>query len=303
MSVKYGKLAPLRYDARAKPRNARDIVRYMLARTQALFVYQGLPETIPRREYELILQTNGNVAITKVNGKLYALAGGLGGEPNPYYFPTIYTVANPALKFSKALEIGKDCELVRNDSMYIGLLPLLEKYAVLMAENELSMKIADVNSRILGLVAAGTDAEKASAEEYFRKIEAGDPGVIASNAFLDSIKAMPYGSAGQQRQLTDLIEYEQYLKASLYNELGLNSNYNMKRESLAAGEIDMNQDAIKPFVDDMLDSRRECWERVNKMFGTNVTVDLGSAWKEAEQEQEQEQEPKQEGGAEDGNEP
>lgn len=81
------------------------------------------------------------------------------------------------------------------------------------------------------------------------------------------------------RTFTDLIEYQQYLKASWFNEIGLNANYNMKREKLSTTESQMNSDALLPLVDDMLEQRRLGVEKVNEMFGTNITVDFCSSWK------------------------
>ena len=50
-------------------------VRYMLIRTQAMFEYQGLPDTIPQTALEYLLQTKGSCFITEVEGQLYALSG------------------------------------------------------------------------------------------------------------------------------------------------------------------------------------------------------------------------------------
>lgn len=53
----------------------------------------------------------------------------------------------------------------------------------------------------------------------------------------------------------------------------------MKRESLNSSESQLNDDALLPFVDDMLLSRQESFNKVNEMFGTNIQVDLGLSWK------------------------
>ena len=111
-------------------------ILYMLARTQSMFDYENLPETIPSRNLEIMLQLNGNVFFTQVDGKYYVFTGGLGGEPDVYYEPTIYTVANPALNFSKNLKIGEDGILIRSDSYGVGLLPMMQKYSALLVENE-----------------------------------------------------------------------------------------------------------------------------------------------------------------------
>ena len=53
----------------------------------------------------------------------------------------------------------------------------------------------------------------------------------------------------------------------------------MKRERLNTQEVSMNIDALMPYVDAMLTERVEGVKRVNEMFGTDITVTLGSSWK------------------------
>ena len=71
--------------------------------------------------------------------------------------------------------------------------------------------------------------------------------------------------------IKELIELKQYLTGSWYNEIGLNANFNMKREAINESEADLNEDAL-------LQMRIDGWERFNKMFGTNVKVKLSSSW-------------------------
>lgn len=255
----------------------RDYCIYMLDRTQRMFEYTGLPDTIPARMLELQLQINGFSCIAKHNGELYAYWGGLGGEPDVYLRPTLCVVANAAQKFSKQFEIGKDCVIVRNDSFLYGVMPLYRRYATAMAENDISFMMASINSRIQALITAPDDSTKAAGEKFLEDIASGKLGVIASNEFLDGLKAQPV--QGSMRTFTDLIEYQQYLKASWYNEIGLNANYNMKREKLSTTESQMNNDALLPLVDDMLEQRKIGVEEINEMFGTNITVEFSSTWK------------------------
>lgn len=78
--------------------------------------------------------------------------------------------------------------------------------------------------------------------------------------------------------ITQLIELIQYYKASMYNELGLNANYNMKRERLNLGEVSMNVDVLLPYVDNMLKERQNAVEKINEMFDTEISVKLASSW-------------------------
>ena len=96
----------LDFDFADKSACTRQHVAYMLDRTQSMFRWDGLPDTIPSRALELFLQTNGNVCFYKHSGDLYVFTGGMGGEPDVYYMPTVYTIANPALKLSKSLYLS-----------------------------------------------------------------------------------------------------------------------------------------------------------------------------------------------------
>ena len=78
--------------------------------------------------------------------------------------------------------------------------------------------------------------------------------------------------------ITQLIELIQYYKANMYNELGLNANYNMKRERLNLGEVSMNVDVLLPYVDNMLKERQNAVEKINEMFDTEISVKLASSW-------------------------
>ncbi len=269
------------YDFKNKGRCIGSRVAYTLARTQAMFKYDGLPDTIPRRSLELYFQINGFVGFAEHKNDLYAFFGGLGGEPDPNYMPTDFIVSNPALKLSRTYKINKDCVIVPNDSMYYGLMPMLQRYATMEAEAELSLFIATINSRIIDLISAADERTKASAEVFIKRIVDGDLSIVAETPFFDgmALKVQPYGERGSET-ITNLIEEIQYLKASAFNELGLNANYNMKRESLNTSESQMNNDALMPLVDDMLRCRKEGLEKVNAMFGTNITVDFDSSWKQ-----------------------
>lgn len=264
------------YDFNDKELAVRNYIAYMLDRTQRIFEYKGLPDTIPQRMLEFLLQVNGYACFGKCNGDLYAFYGGLGGEPDAYYRPTICVVANPYLKFNKSFKIDEDCVIMRNDSLLYGLLPLFSRYATAMAENDISFRLSSVNTRIEFLLSAPDDNTKAAAEKFLKDIEEGKQGVIASNEFLEGIKAQEVGRS--MRTFTDLIEYQQYLKASWFNEIGLNANYNMKREKLSTTESQMNNDALLPLVEDMLEQRRLALEKINEMFGTDISVDFASSW-------------------------
>lgn len=257
-------------------------INYMLCKTLRMFEYDNLPKTIPKFNLELLLQTKGVGVITKVEDKLYAFYGGWGGVPDAYYLPTKFIVANPYLKFNKTLTINDDCVLIKNDSLIQGLIPLSKKYSSLLCENDISLRLTTIISRMQKFISAGDDTTKKSAEKYLNDLVNGDLGVIANKKFIESLQVD--NSQITNNQIKDLIEEHQYLKASWYNELGLNANYNMKRESLNSSEVALNDDILTPYIDDMLKCREEFVEKVNNMYGTNIKVRLSSAWKDNKRE-------------------
>lgn len=280
------------YDFTDKQKCIDNKIAYMLSRTQSMFSYTGLPDTLNSRIIELYLQVNGNLCITDITKEiieksghtdlspgLYAFTGGLGGEYDVYYMPTLYTVANPYLNFSKNLKINDDCIVISSDSMYYGLLPLFKKYATALTENELSMNIATIVLRLQAIISASDDNVKKSAEKYLKDITSGKLGIIADNEFLEnSLKVTPYATTGAHTTIQNIIELEQYLRATWFNDLGLNANYNMKRESINSGESQLNNDALLPLVDNMLKCRQEGFNKVNEKYGTNIQVELNSSW-------------------------
>lgn len=248
-----------------------------LAKTQAMFVYEGLPDTVPAEELERLLQTEGNAFFAKVNGDLYALQGAAGGEPDPYNRPTIYTVANPALKLNKSYKIGVDGIFIKNDTNGNSLLPIIGKFAVLYTDGIISLNTASILTRITMLISASDDKTKQSADEFLKKILDGDFSVIGENAFFKGVN-MQTAATSNTQYITQLVELVQYYKANMLNELGLNANYNMKRERLNTGEVAMNVDVLLPYVDNMLHERQKALKQVNEMFGTEITVRFGSSW-------------------------
>lgn len=263
------------YNYTQKQGNIKRELDILLSKTLSMFRYEGLPDTIPQRELERQLQMKGYAFVTKVEGKLYSFTDGLGGLPDPYGNPTQITIANPALKYNATLDLEKDGVLIRSDSMMNGLKYLLEKYATMMTESEITMMVNSYNARFPALISAGDDKTRESAEQYLQRIINGEMGIIAENQLFEGVKVQNNGGGGSV--FTQLIEYQQYLKATLYNELGLEMNNNMKRERLTQDEVNMT-DIIYPFIDNMLTNRQMAVEKINKMFNKEITVGLDSVW-------------------------
>ena len=275
-----------RYSVNDKQAGQYAYMAYMFARTQQMFRYENLPATIPAREFELLLQVNGFACVAHANGNLYAFFGGLGGVPDMYYRPTKCVVNNPALNFNKTLTIEEDCVIVKNDAMLSGLVPMFGKYSELLVENDITFRVATINGRLASIISAGDSRTADAAKTYIKDIEDGKLGVIAEQSLIEGLHVQPAGERTPNR-IIDLIEFNQYLRASWYNDLGIEANYNMKREALNSDEVKLNVKALLPLAENMLECRKEGVEKVNNMFGTNIKVEFASVWKDTQEDIEQ----------------
>lgn len=299
------------YQITNKENSLYDFTLSILNRTLGMFEYSNLPETLPQVEIEKRLQTKGHATIYQYKNNLYVTTGNLNGqELSPYNEPTYVNINVPAFNLSQRLEIGTQCIVIYNDDMKTGLLDTISKHGTLMLENEITMLLSTYNARIQTLISAGTDQTINDAQKYLNQIIDGNLGIIGENAFFNDLKTHNAQSTAKQ-DMTQLIQLQQFYKSDLYNELGLSSLNNMKKERMNVDEVNANNDNIYPYVDGMLRNRMEGITMVNKLFNGNIEVDFSSTWKdkadnrntpkeetnkvdEPKQEPEQKQEPKEE---------
>lgn len=271
------------YDFSDKTSAIRAHSNYLYNRTVHMFRYEGLPDTIPHRIFELMIQKRGYIVLPRPElipdrkPHVFSIDAQLGGILDSDYMPTQVIIANPYLEWNAILEIGKDCIVIPNDSTYTGLSPLFSRAATALTENELSMNISSIMQRIRAIILAENDNDKASGDKYLDDIINGKMTSLMTRAFNEKIKAQTIGES--QRSLTELIEYEQYIKASTLNEVGLNANYNMKREAINTSEAQMNDDALITLPEDMLLCRRHGLEAYKELTGIDIKVDFSELWK------------------------
>lgn len=264
---------------------AQDYYMQMVNRLDSMFKWNlnGDEKTIPVHILERYLKLIGWCGIGEApkpseNPGLYCFFGGLGEKPDEYYQPTAIILANPVLG-SKTYTIGKDVVWGKNDSMYRGLSQHIARYAHLLADNDVSINIAQVTTRMPFVFTAETENEKKSAEKYVQQAEDGKIGIIKSTAFNKGLEPKPTSDAGAANYLKGLIELHQYLKAQWSLDIGISSNFNMKRERQNTAEVESNAPYLLPLVDEMLKFRQKICEEVADMFpGHNWTVELDSAW-------------------------
>ena len=253
-----------------------DTFNYMVDCAMSMITVNNLPDTIPERNLKLLMFKNGFLAGFKHNNNFYVSECSFGADLDPYYEPQSLIVTNPYL-VQKTFTIGEDCVLLNNDSRRSGLFRLFQKYATLLTDSDISLRLIDITSRIPYMISGADDNTKQSAELFIDNLIRGRLSIVADNRFIESLQVTPMQSG--TNRYTQAIEYNTFLTASWLNKIGIQYNGNMKRESLNEAEVNINNDSLYPFVHDIKKSWTDSFDRFNKLFGTNIEISFNSSWK------------------------
>ena len=249
---------------------------------------KSFTETINWDYFKLNLILDGSICITDFNNKLYSCIGNPGGEPDEYYKPTIFTISNPILG-SKQVKDGNDGIIIYNTAIdsfaytghsFIfdnGLYNLISQTATLLADNIISINCNQINSRVLAFVTADSESQAVAGEAVMKRMYAGKPYQILRSDMIDKINVNPLNTSSVGTNLTQLVELHNYIIANFFQSIGIKSNNVMKRERLINSEIDSQNDYLKISLLEILTSWQVGFDKVNELYGTDISVNLNPA--------------------------
>ena len=264
------------FDIKSKRVNEKLIFNMLLSKTLTMFKYENLPNTIPAEILEHTLQTTGIGFIFEYNNDLICLPITLLYDEVDYYNrPTKGNVYLHDTKQQKTVNLDSGV-IISNDYMNQGMTPLFNKYSSLMVDSELTLYIANIWKRASKVISASDDQTIQSAREYVNKIEQGDISIISTNPILNDLSVNTDNVTSVS--ISELIQYDNYIKSTVYNEIGLSSNKTLKKERLITSEVEQDNDRIYPFVDNMFSCREKAVEEINDKFNLNIKVEFNSSW-------------------------
>ena len=264
-----------------------DLVAYyesnMFNRTLMMFKWNNLPDKMTSFDMEKFTQLKGFTLFIfdeKDDNRYYVLEGAKYDNITWNYESSKSIIVNPALQgLDPKYEIGKNCVLIRNDYLCVGLFPIIEKNSFDIANTDISIRYAQFNTRFKTLFTSDDDNTKDSINTLITQIWNGEKptAILTNDLYKKSVEGIAYSNV-QSNDIKNLMELKQYELAQFFIELGINANYNMKRESVSADEFRMNDDALIPLIDQMLEVRKMACKDINELFGLNIDVELNSAW-------------------------
>lgn len=268
----------LKYEVNLVPQGSEYHYRELLRLAISRFKYDGLPDTIPQEILERFLIERGTVAIFKKNGSIWALPVSEYGVGVYWNAPPEYITANPILhNLRGATEYLKSTSsMVYNNSTHEPDLERLQRYSTQLAQIESTIDISLVNMRAMSIMQGATEKERQELDLFYQKLRTGEYSALVSEkmlARLEGMRLMPTNNQMQSNGLRDLYSlrnnvYRQYLR-----DIGIRVSLE-KSQFVSEDEI-INDDLLLGYnLNNPLDIRRRCLEKVNSKYDLNISVDI-----------------------------
>lgn len=279
--------------------------KWLVSKMEQVIVLKNVPETIDVTYLKEHLLLDGDICITDFNDKLYACIGSRGGEPNEYYKPTQFIIANPILGSKIVNVFGENKNGVviyntpvdRSNWFNGGLFQLVKQTATLLADNIVSINCAQINTRVEAVYTAESEAQAAAGEVTLKKLYAGQPFQVLRSDVVEKIGVNPVATAATSNKLKELVELHQYIIAQFFQAIGIKANAINKKERMITDEINSQDDYLGISLLDMIESWKKGFDEVNELYDTDIQVEINpilierivSGFEEETQEQETEQ--------------
>ena len=256
-----------------------------------VILLDNIPEDI---DYDFVMEQLimcGHIASVPTKEGFRLLEGALGGKRNEFFRPTEIIVDNPVLgdiRVKNDVE-GKMIYLTPHDRLhtppmgYGGLSDLICSTAQLLADNTASINVAQINGRVLTIFSASNQQEATAAEIILKEMYAGQPyKVIHGQNILSKFEVNPVASTVTGTMLKELVELHQYILAQFWNAIGIDANFNMKRERLVSAEVEANSTSLKVPISTILSELNAGFDVCNRIFGTDIHARLNPEYKPLE---------------------
>lgn len=251
-----------------------------------VILIKGLPDDA---DYDFIMSQLllvGRISVFEDKGKVYLLNGHIGGAPDEYYYPTRVLIANPILG-SFDLERDKKAVMVYltptdrlldvpkvPSLVYGGLFSLISMVANILSECMTTVNTTLMNTRVHAIYTADTESAARSAEPVLKSIYEGKPFSVVTSELLERLNVNPLSEHGLSNCLIETLEVCQYVLSLFWNGIGIDANYNMKRERLITAEVDKNVQSLIVPIQTILETLNSGFNKANEIFGTSLEAIL-----------------------------
>ena len=236
----------------------------------SMFKWEGLPDTVDERYLELHLFLNGSMLYFKddVIGDL-CLDCMPHGQLDVYGNPILRRAYSGYNNYNKLLKYT-DSVIIWNNLMRTNSVLDVQMFARRLYNLD---RIIDVNANAqkTPVLVQGTEKQRLTLLNVYKEYDGNSPVIFGdTNIDLNSLKVLKTGAPYVSDKL-----YE--LKTQIWNEaltyLGISNVSFQKKERLISDEVIRSQGGTVASRYSRLTTRQKAAKEINKMFGTNISVD------------------------------
>lgn len=260
--------------------------RYLIQKIISVFKFEGIPETWAKDYFLYSLFVLGFVSVidTDKYGVIpqhCTLAG-----RDVFYRPNQVCIANPLLRIPHTLRIGIDCELVKMQPDYAGCWDIVEYYADLMALTSESIVGNLVNSKFAYVFGAEDKTSAESLKKLYDQIASGEPAAFADKKLFNDDGTPTWylftQNLSQNYIGSQLLEDLAKIDSRFNTDVGIPNVNIAKASGVSDSEVKSNNVDTQSKCKLWLDTITDGLEKVNAMFGTDISCGLRFEEKEVE---------------------
>lgn len=249
--------------------NKMDYLRRLQELAVNTFEWRGLPSTVDPRFLEMVLFSTGMALFfhDDIADRYLATMTMIGGRLDVYQVPMFRTaVASNGYRYRCTI---KDSVIIFNNYLREPDFPTLEIYAQRLEEIQKSIDV-NVKAQKFPLIVQATESQRLTMKNLMKQYEDGQPIIFGEKGLdLTGVKVIDTAAPYVADKLQDL-------KARTWNEaiafLGIETANTEKNERLITDEVSANLGYTHAQRAVRLNMRQQACEKINRMFGLNVSV-------------------------------
>lgn len=250
--------------------------KYLLEKVISVFEFSGIPEDWPLNYFQYTLFGYGHIAIL-YNDK-YGL---ICQDCHPYgfdlyYQPSHVTIANPLIVDKNIYKIGEECELIKLQPNYTGVMDIVTTYADLMALCLETAGINLLNSKLSFVFFAENRTMAEGFKKTYDKYASGEPMMVIDKNMRAADGSPTWESftqnVGQNYIVGNILDDMKKIVDQFNTDIGIPNANTYKRERMITDEVNANNIDTQSKIALWLETMRRDIAKVNSRYGLNIAV-------------------------------